>query len=1274
VRTLGKSRGAVLIVVLGVLAILSLLAITFSTLQATEKAVARNYLDTVRAKLIAQSGLQEAEARLRDYFPYRYFGTVGVATPRPWKFWGMDKTETTEPSPKDRLEDSTNPSFALEVAGGKTDPDPTDPNVTPRTIKIDGKEKGISGAPGLGTYATHGDHYALKVSDISGRIYVNDGLDGGANGSVTKNTERILNILGEVLQVPQLGTKLITARPLTGYRNPQDLLKALGYDEAVFARVKDYVSTYAWIDKNVCNPVPLSDGKLAEYPMGKHYYRGTPPIFRAGSSQPCAPDANNSADIATFQLAGGLNTIGTAVQTPKAPESGNVSIYGLDSLNPQWVEIVSRAPVNVNAASREVLVALLTDVRGIFLSDRRRNNPRWEGDLYLSFKQQNTFSPQFTEGDELGYLMETVPIVGPGGTATNGISAFVIADEIIACRNRKASPNYNYSTAPWAGPFKNWMQFYKFIDNLCSPKDPVYQGAGVIDDTRPLHVDYPEKSVDPTGFASTLLPSDIQREHARKAIGDALKANFNPNLHLNELNPDENLYLRVDKTDLVVNSTEFCFAPTGYFEVEALGRIVRPKDSYKDAYLAPDNELVAQAKVTAVYKLYDLYRETTQKHFYAGELPPKVDSLFGTNNDHSLEVGPEPDNGIFPGNFNDTTNPADNEWGGYLAFPTVGGVFGGNHGAPKKAKNTRMATKETPNSAVGTEAFHVHFTLDHDAHFHMINRTEIASEDLGKTTEAIMNYPDLVEGQALSYPGPYNPMKGAPGYPHRLCRSFRQTVNQTTGTVTQPALTAYASSDLRIDGAYAERHSAPAYAIREGANKMWDFDQKNPSGMVSFWFKPGFYPETTGKVRSTFDFSRYHNVCGSDVHVWPFAMWFFPSNFEGNSKGQGEMLGPKYWHNNCGQFQPCSMTWGSKQWHNQEGKWISDPDPNRHHHEFGNLTSCLNHLGHPAGDCRDVKPSPLQGHRWIHVAGAWNVSMTEGEGFQVAKFWINGVTPGTNTQYARFGYTSMTGFNSGSDKMEWWDTHDGGEPNGGIRFGGTSYIGATAVAKDGYRGNFSGDHTVDEIFMWKTEAEGDPLMTWLVGRYYKPEDKTYEGKFVSQAINFRPAGSRTPPPASSVTPGGGTGGTGTGGAGGTLQVLQKPLRILGISYSWYAEDVDWSVQGGIPAVWDWSDGGITAKRPTTLNQRPVIRVGIRDGSTDFMPAVPDDGFTAIVGTDGQPLRISDPTQVRYLVHFGYDDLKASAVLLATPVLDDITLYYDDGESHLLSYTFDSRSF
>src|SRR5437870_2812037 len=84
-------RGAILIVVMGVLAVLALLATTFATLQNTERNVARCYLDTVRARLLAESGVQAAVARVSELTAAGRPGHVSM------QYWGDNLTETGAP-------------------------------------------------------------------------------------------------------------------------------------------------------------------------------------------------------------------------------------------------------------------------------------------------------------------------------------------------------------------------------------------------------------------------------------------------------------------------------------------------------------------------------------------------------------------------------------------------------------------------------------------------------------------------------------------------------------------------------------------------------------------------------------------------------------------------------------------------------------------------------------------------------------------------------------------------------------------------------------------------------------------------------------------------------------------------------------------------------------------------------------------------------------------------------------------------------------------------
>ncbi len=1266
-RYLGKQRGAVLIVVLGVLAVLALLATTFATLQATEKQVARNYLDTVRAKLLAQSGVQDAEARLRDYFPYRYFEVaVGQpTTPRPWKFWGTSDDEMKEPLPADRLEMATNPSFAVEDENPQ---DPLNGAVKPKTVTIEGLKKGFSGYHASGTYAVHGDQYALKINDISGRIYVNDGIDQGSDASVSKNLKRVLNLLGEVLQVKQLGDKILAARPVTGYRHQQDLLKAVNFDESMFNRFKDYVTVHAWVDPNVANPVPLSQQMAAamETTTGVKYERGNAG-YRYGSVISGVDAAGRAVSVP-----GGLMTCPTACSTlPHG--SDNIKIFGLDTLAPQWVEIVQRAPVNINAAPREVLVALLTDLRGFFVANRRRNNPRWKGDLYLSFKQQNIFRPRpISTGDEYGYLMETYPIIGPGGTASDGVSAFDLADEIIRCRNRQNSKWNNYSTLPWSGPFKTWNQFNLFVDSLVWK---LGQPSALLMDTRPIHVDFEEEVSDPAGHG-TLVTSDVQKEYASQAIADVLKANFNPNLHLNETNPDANLFTIVDKTDLIVNSTEFTFMPTGYFEIESLGRILRPKDAKAtDVYLSGDNTLVAQAKVTAVYKLYDLYRETNQRQFYTGlwGTKPSRTGAFETNNNLSLEVGPEPDNGVFPGVLGAPGDP-DTEHGGYVAFPTVGSL---HHSSPTKAPNTLLRTKSAGNTPHFNSAMHVHFQVDFDAHHHVAGQEEIAQA--AYPNESVENFADYVGGSQSSLMGPYDPSRGTPSAPIRIARSFR-IAKQPSGTTSVPALNPFLYSDLRIDGAYSERHSAPAYYNRNSSG-IWDFggaEQPRASGMFSMWIKPSYEPELTGKVRAFWDISRWHDNCGQNVNVWPWAIWYYPSNYQYT---MSESTGPRYWSNNQGQFQPSSLVFGTKQWHSSSSGQLPRS------HSFGRLTVTMNHLGHaqcragePKNNLPPVKWSPLRAHAWTNLTASWNL-ISDSSGFTACDFIVNG----NRTYGSRYSYTTMTGgWTSGVDKIYFFNQHDRGEYNH-IRLGATSVIANVAKTGTGYKGNYSGDNTVDEFYVWKNSGDADPLTLWFRGRYYKPTDTSYgEGVFTSQALALTANAlvRQLPTASTSAAPPGGS------GTPMSLPALTQMVRILGLSWTWYGEPVFGSNLGK-----NHTDDPRNKSNEPNLGQfqvlydhqgqaggqlplpdvNPLVSLGIKDGSQTYGP-FDDDGFSAVRASNGSTPVVQDPKNVKYFAQFRLMNAQFSTVLLATPVLDDVTVYWDDAQAHLLSYVFDGRTF
>jgi hypothetical protein len=420
-----------------------MLGVTFAKLQTSEYVIARSSSDVVRARLVALSGMEFAIERLLLAMP----GEILAPSPlnRAWQCFGNDVDETTVDL-KTPLDQILSPSFAEEMDGNPADGDPS-----PRFVFIQGKPRGYSGTLGGGTYVSQGDQYVVRATDLSGLIYINDGWRSGPEGSVSQNLARILDNLGDQLGVPGLGTKVVKARPPRGYANLCQLLQALDGDQEAFDKARPFVTAVAWVDPSVANPVPFGPSVLNEYLV--KYWRGSPPLYRYAQEK----DAYGNPQVRDFRW---IPSVGL--------EDAAARVYGLDTLNPQWIELVERAPVNVNTAPREVLIALLQGLRGVYLAERRRTNPRLQDGLYCAFKTAPTFSKEGTEGDEVGFLTVTARFLGPTETGI-GVSAAVVADEIVACRSRRPSPfapQVHYSNHTLGGPFRSWEHFNAFCDHL----------------------------------------------------------------------------------------------------------------------------------------------------------------------------------------------------------------------------------------------------------------------------------------------------------------------------------------------------------------------------------------------------------------------------------------------------------------------------------------------------------------------------------------------------------------------------------------------------------------------------------------------------------------------------------------------------------------------------------------------------------------------------------------------------------------------------------------
>lgn len=837
-----------------------------------------------------------------------------------------------------------------------------------------------------------GGEIEIRIVDAQAKIHLNDGLAWGPDHAVSRNLARVLDLLGARLRVPGLGAKILKARPPAGYVSVHDLLAVLDGDREAFERVRTSVSVRAWSDPDVANPVPFSAETGGDFPSSVRYDRpaaASGPVYRFGH-QHNAKGEPIRRPLRLFD--------------PADPSPNHHAVWGRDSLNPRWIEIVARAPVNVNAASRDVLIALLGDLEGAFLVERRRGmgpgGPASPcGSPGAAYGWTSLRYSYDGEGDEAGLLYRSAPI-----------PAEAVADALIAAR-----------------PFRSWRQFHAFCDGLVE--------KGVLKETRTERY----WDVDVSGRR---VPSAAQLRRASQAMADVLKANFDPNLHLNEINPDAALFTQVDKTDLLVSSTEFCFGPMGVFEIESTGRIEG-----------------AVAGVEATVKTFDVLRHTHQKHFAGGASGPRAGDL-ETNGEKAVESGPEVDNG---------PAPAENEYEGWLRPATIGGA-----GLPKPAGELRStlsdpalcpgASTSAPGGPHLGAGMHAHFDLDHAAHHHagrtypgldLVRLPQGAWQAATKWRCALArNWAD--RGEEL--PGPYGPVDaGRSGKSYRLARSFRIPPGGRA-----PEVEDEAPSDLRVDGAYAERDAAFGYWIDE--NESFNINE----GTIAFWIKPAFDPQATGKRRTLLSAGRWHETAPDFMNPSPFALYHVPPYSD-----EADLF-PSY---GSGRLRPGALAFGFG--FSPKTGYNAEFDP------------ALGPAGaHAYAFTPTLAPALFRAGRWTHVAVTWKIPRGRSLPADAARVYVDGrLLPGSETVRHRFeGDEGQPFLNT-----PWWSLHSlqVETPAGPrwvknlLRVGGeTSLLFDVPGGLGLVPGNFSADATIDELYVWLNASASRLKSHYVRGRYY----------------------------------------------------------------------------------------------------------------------------------------------------------------------------------------------
>lgn len=565
-------RGSMLVVALGILTLLSVLALTFVSLMRLEQTASMNYVDGVKSRLIAEGGLERSMAQLK-----RNAGMEAFSDPA-----------------ADWIYAQGNYWLPLEEASAVRKGDPGDSPALNATR--------ASFADALGqSYAGGTDRYKIKVVDTQTQFNLNtqfeilDGLDPGYL--------RYLNALGVAISKlnPRArsggGTTVGAGRnPVIHARFPKGSPNAFRGAEAIY-RFRESREGKRFNSKTELLEVLENEDDyvlLRDYVTDRSWFD---PKTRTAASMKLIGDSGN-------------------------PDTMKV-----------WSDVVDkerRSPINVNLAMTEVIAANLAGIagRGVFLytGDYDASSSRLQkidAGTRFEYATQSELRPGgYTPVPVLVYLSMLGYHAGAQPNDPPTIHGSIVLAQAI--KNRIQT----------VGPFKSFAEWEAWVDTnvtdgmIENTRDP---DSGTFefprpDDARVFQLNHNLLTGNPS-------EADVKRHPAFKpwfydAVRSMLKANMNPNPRLSGWNPDAAVYLPVDKGSLLYpqdpqtaastkarhQTNEWCFAPKGVFEIISLGEILGPVKNPDP--LKPDEKLLyAQSKIRGVLQLYETISHTSQRDF-----------------------------------------------------------------------------------------------------------------------------------------------------------------------------------------------------------------------------------------------------------------------------------------------------------------------------------------------------------------------------------------------------------------------------------------------------------------------------------------------------------------------------------------------------------------------------------------------------------------------------------------------------------------------------------
>lgn len=494
----------------------------------------------------------------------------------------------------------------------------------------------------------------------------------------------------------------------------------------------------------------------------------------------------------------------------------------------------------------------------------------------------------------------------------------------------------------------------------------------------------------------------------------------------------------------------------------------------------------------------------------------------------------------------------------------------------------------------------------------------------------------------------------------------------------------------------------------------WD-GFKGGKGAVSFWVKVAYRPEVAGGIRSLWDLSRYHSTCsGLKIHKSPFGLWFLPmqggeyferallfgaslpsddvlrqTDYGGAAFGFGSAVNRV---NTIGMPEENTMpTWlGAGRWALVTVVWeLGDPL------KKGGKKQGEGSIGFKKDDNNGDEGQGGGGlGARIYINGQYVGNIQLGSPLGKYTLWyhdpielkkeqktVTNTTTTNNSQWVDLDGDGVPETQTGTittvtEKREITEITVTGKYANILRLGNPSQLCASSGL--GYGGDFPADATFDELYAWSDASTGlvGSQKLWKQGRYFA--SGLNGDSWVSPNLKFAAASGRMLPPPSSIAAPATTETTVTMSA----PVQKNTVRLRGVSFTYYGEETVGVLAGGKPTLkrvlWDYgtpyepvtSKGGFITSEFTDLTLRPKkhIEVGVEVAilaNNVVVKKAGDDGFSEIE-YEFDP----ETTKLRYGVRFvapGGTMAAGTAILLGTPVFDDITIYYSTGSQEYLEY-------